>query len=376
MQLEVLQKNLDKALSLASRFTAVKAQLPVLGNLLFSAKKTRLTISATNLEISLAVSLGARVIQEGTLTLPARVIADLITNLSEGTVNLKSDKEHLLISSAGFASKVLGMNSGDFPTIPQTMVKEESLIFPKDLFLEALTQVSFSTSIDETRPILTGVLFIFESGQLCLVATDGFRLSQKKIKLASSLKSKKVVLPKSALAELARIGENEESLRFLFKEKENQVLFGVENLVLSSRILEGDFPPFEKIIPKSSKIKVRVDKEEFLRAVKLASIFARDSANVVKISLGKDSLRVFAESSTAGNQETKIEAVVDPAPPEASRGEGFEIAFNYRFLEDFLRVVKGEEVNLAFSDSASPGVFTDPKDPEYLHLIMPVKLQG
>lgn len=369
MKLQVLQEDLNKALNIASRFASLKAQLPVLGNILFSAKKTRLLIAATNLEVAISISLGAQIKEEGDLTIPSRVITELIANLPPSTLNLESDKEHLKIVSSSFSSKVLGMNASDFPSVVSSINKEVAVVFPKTVFLEALAQVSFAASVDETRPILTGVLFVFDKGSLSLVATDGFRLSQKKIKLENPFKGKKVVLPKNTLLEISRTGEGEENLLFYCKEKENQVLFGINNLVLSSRILEGEFPPFEKIIPKSSNFKIRCNREDALRAVKLASVFARDSANVVKVKINKDSFVLSAESSSSGNQQAEVEAVVE--------GKGdLEIAFNYRFLEDFLKATTGEEVNFAFSDSASPGVFTDPKDPDYLHLIMPVKLQG
>ena len=157
------------------------------------------------------------------------------------------------------------------------------------------------------------------------------------------------------------------------KGKEKQVIFGLDNLILSSRVLEGEFPDFEKIIPKSSSVKVRVDKEELLRAVKLSSVFARDSANIVKIKMMKDSIKLTAESSQVGSQETVMDAKIIAEGPEPVE---WDISFNYKFLEDFLRAVMGEEVIMEFNNASSPGVFTDPKDPNFLHLIMPVKTQN
>ena len=372
MKLQVLQENLNKALSFSSRFASPKAQLPVLGNILLSAKKTKLLVSATNLEISISIALGAQVKEDGELTVPAKTIVDIVSNLPPSTVQLETQKENLEISCTGFSSRLSGMNSSDFPVVPFSIGKGTGINLPKEDFLESLSQVSFSASSDETRPIITGILFVFEKGSLYMVATDGFRLSQKKIKLDSVVKIKKLVLPKTALLELPRVAEDQDTLVFSYKEKENQILFETGNVVLSSRILEGEFPPYDKIIPKDTSIKIRVDKEELLRAVRLASVFARDSANVVRMVVGKDDLQLLAESSSSGSQKTKIEATV-----ESTSGEGgFEIAFNYRFLEDFIKAVKGEEVNMGFSNANSPGVFTDPKDPDYLHLIMPVKIQG
>ncbi|MFZ5932689.1 MAG: DNA polymerase III subunit beta [Patescibacteria group bacterium] len=367
MKIEVLQESLTKALTLASRFVSPRAQLPVLGNILLSAKKNKLQISSTNLEVSVSSSVVAKVEREGEITVPGRTITDLISNLNSQSVKLEAEKEHLKISTPNFESDISGMNASDFPAIPQLIAKETGVPLKKDLFLEGLSQVLYAASIDETRPVLTGVLFIFQQDVLVLVATDGFRLSQKKV----SIKAKalqKLILPKSILFELSRFNEAEEIV-LAFNQKENQVLFATDDTVFSSRLLEGEFPDYERIIPKSTLAKVFLDKEELLRAVKLAGVFARESANIIKLNLGKDYVDILAESAASGNQTTRIDAKVEGE-------EKMEVAFNYRFLEEFLHSVKGEEVKLELSGPSSPGVFTDPKDPTFLHLIMPVRIQG
>jgi DNA polymerase-3 subunit beta len=368
MDLEVLQENLNKALSITSRFVSSRAQLPVLANILLKAEKTKLIVSSTNLETSASISLGAKIKEDGELTIPAKNLFEIVSNLTTGAINLSSEKESLKISGPGFTGRVSGMNASDFPKIPQTIKKEESIDLSKTEFLSALPQVSFAASLDEGRPVLTGILFILSKKSLSLVATDGFRLSKTIISLEKTGKEIKTVIPKNILLEVARTGEGNESVFLDVKEKEKQVVFGLDNLILSSRVLEGEFPDFEKIIPKGSSVKVRVDKEDLLRAVKLSSVFARDSANIVKIKILKDSIKLSAESSQVGNQETVIDAKVE--------GESMEISFNYKFLEDFLRAVVGEEVVMEFNNAASPGVFTDPKDINFLHLIMPVKIQS
>ncbi len=371
MKLQVLQENLSTALATASRFTSTRAQLPVLGNILLSGKKTKLLISATNLETSVSISVGAQIEKEGEITIPSRVITDIISNLPAGSVNLAVNKEQISVKAQNFESTVSGMNSADFPSIPQTTGKD-SIKLEKDEFLKALSQVAFAASIDETRPILTGILFIYKKGELVLVGTDGFRLSQKRIPMKGIQKTQNIILPKNALNELQRLSTDEDTIGFSFKKADNQVVFGIGRTVLSSRILEGEFPDFERIIPKSSKIKVNLDREEFLRAVKLAAVFARDSANIVKVKVKKGAVELSAESQASGSQETKVDAKVTGDPGK----KGFEIAFNYRFLEDFLGAVKEDEIRIEFSATNAPGVFSDPKDKDYLHLIMPVKIQS
>lgn len=369
MKLSVLQENLAKAITTASRFASPRAQLPILGNILLSAQKTKVSISSTNLEISVSIEMGAKVDEKGEICIPARIISELVTNLPKDTITLESEKEQLKISSSGFSSKVLGMDSTDFPKIPTSLNLEKALNIPRALLLDAIAQVIFAASIDETRPVLTGVLFIWERGSLTLVATDGFRLSQKKIKIDPLKPAPQVILPKLILSELTRLEDGEEIL-YHQEEKEKQVVFGVGEVVLSSRVLEGEYPDFAKIIPKESPVNVLIDKEELLRGVKLASVFAREGANIVKLKLTDGSVKVSAESSAAGSQETKVDAKIEGSSKD------FEIAFNYRFLEEFLHSVKGEEVKMEFSGPDRAGVFTDTSDPSYLHLIMPVKIQG
>lgn len=365
MKVEVLQENFAKALSLTSRFVSSRAQLPVLSNVLLSAKGTKLHLSATNLEISLSTSIGAKVEEEGEITIPARVLTDLITNLSKGPLTLSANKEQLEISSIHFSGNILGLNSSEFPKVPSTINSANS-IETKD-FIKALNQTTFSSSSDITRPILTGVLFTTDKdNNLQLVGTDGFRLSRKEIKLKQPLSFGKVIVPKTALLELPRIFSDDNTISFEIREEEKQILFGNGDTVLSSRVIEGDFPPYEKIIPTDSKIEVKLSKDELLRAVKVASVIARDNGYVAKIVIKEGTLEINSESSSSGSQNVEVEAKVE--------GGTLEILYNIHFVEEFLNVVDGEEIVIYLTGSESPGVLRDSSDTNLLHLIMPVKV--
>lgn len=372
MKLQILQENLSKAINTASRFTSSRSQLPILGNILLSAQKTKILICSTNLEISVSIAVGAKVEEVGEVSVPSKVVNEVVGNLPKETLELSSEKEQLQISAPNFSSSILGINSSDFPKIPNAIARDKAVPISRDVLVKSLSQVIFAASVDETRPVLTGVLFVWGKDGLNLVATDGFRLSQKKIKIEAKEILPQFVLPKMILSEISRTDQSVDSQMFLeTRDKDKQVVFGIGDTILSSRLLEGEYPEFEKIIPKKSTYKVLVDKDEFLRTVKLASVFARDNANIVKIKLLKDALKITAESSSSGSQETKVDAKIE--------GEGslnLEVAFNYKFLEDFLHSVNGEEVEIGFSGENSPGLFTDTSDPSYLHLIMPVRLQS
>lgn len=368
MKLTILQENLNKAISLASRFTTTRSQLPILGNILLTSSKTKLSVSSTNLEISILTSIGAKVEKDGEIVIPSKVLLELVSNLPKDSIILSSEKEQIKISTTSFSSTILGMDSTDFPKIPSKINKDKSLLLPKDGFVNGLARVIFSSSLDETRPVLTGVLFVLSKGELSLVATDGFRLSLVKIQIPNLKIESKIILPKTILSEVGRLSEVDD-LFLEFNESEKQVVFNQGDTFLSSRLIEGEFPDFSKIIPRESKISILVDKEDLLRAVKLAAPFSRDNSNIVKLKITKDLINVVAESSQGGNQETKVEAKVDK-----TGAQEFEISFNYKFLEDFIGSVSGEEVKMEFSEVDKPGVFTDPTSPEYLHLIMPVKV--
>ncbi|KKR41768.1 MAG: polymerase III subunit beta protein, partial [Candidatus Woesebacteria bacterium GW2011_GWB1_40_12] len=205
MKLQILQENLERAIGITTRFASTKAQLPILGNILLSTKKSKIYISSTNLEISASVQIGAKVEEEGEISIPAKVIADLVSNLPKETINLESEKEQLKISTPGFSSTILGMDPSDFPAVPNSVNDSKSVVFSKKDISECLNKVVFATSTDETRPILTGVLFILKNNSLSLVATDGFRLSRRMVSLKDYKgEDKTVVIPKSILGEIIR----------------------------------------------------------------------------------------------------------------------------------------------------------------------------
>ena len=237
MKVQVLQENLSKALSVCSRFSSSRVQLPVLANVLIKSKKNKLIVSATNLEMSISIAIGAKVEKDGVITVPSRVINDLISNIGSQTINLESEKEILKISTSGFESSVSGMNASDYPEVPEDVGLGE-IKLNSDSFLEALSLCLFAVSSDETRPILTGLLMILKETELILVATDGFRLSQKKIKIPKVKEEKRFILPKNILSEITRVSSGEE-IELSFKKAEKQVKFAEEKIKLAEYITQN-----------------------------------------------------------------------------------------------------------------------------------------
>ena len=374
MNIEVLQKNLSKGLNISSRFVSTRSQLPILGNILLKASGNKLLLCATNLEVSSTITLGAKVENEGEIAVPAKTITDIVSNLSTDTVSLFSEKEILRIKGQNFVSRISGVNSSDFPHIPIS-IGQKAIKIPAQTLANSLSKVVFAASSDETRPLLTGDLLIVKKHNVVLVATDGFRLSQVKIKTDSATDgTQKVILPKAVLVEVMKSAPDEGNIAFSFRKKDSQAVFALPGMIFSSRIMEGEFPNYERIIPKDAKLKVVIDKEDLLRAVKLCSVIARDSANVIKLVIKEKEVNLLSESKKSGKQDVKIEANTQ-GDSTLIKKNGFCIAFNYRFLENFLTAVGGAEIEMQFSATNSPGVFIDPNETNFLHLIMPVKIE-
>lgn len=370
MKFTVLQEDLVKATNIASRFASSKVQLPVLANILLETSKNKLILSATNLEMSVAIGMGAKIEKEGSITVSAKSFHEIISNLEKGQIEFEVEKENISIKSSGFESQLSGMNSADYPKIPNTIPSDFIQIEGK-VMIKTLQKILFSVSVDETRPVLTGVLFSFADDKAVLVSTDGFRLSKEEINLKLSIVDS-FVLPKGTLSEMSRLLEESDNFKLSYQKKNNQIVFEVSNMVISSRVIEGNFPDYEKIIPQTSKIKINVGKQELVKAVKLASVFAKDSANVIKIKVTANNLEVYSESSKLGKQKKIIEArIVD----DFGIGEdGFVIAFNYRFVEEFLSSLSSDDVEIIFNDPNAAGVFRSAKDKNFLHIIMPVRI--
>lgn len=372
MKTTVLQENLQKAVALSSHFVSSKAQLPILSNILLQAKKTKLIISSTNLETSVSTSIGSKTEEEGDIAVNGKTINDIVTNLTNDSIEIESMHEHLKLSSGSFKSKILGTNSSDFPKLP-SIVDKKTFTLKTNEFIKSLSKVLFSVSTDETRPILTGVLFVSRDLKLSLVATDGFRLSEIKIKNEAKLPDLRIIIPRAVLNELSKVDE-EENIEVYFDKENNQIVFGIGDTVFSSRIIEGEFPDYEKIIPTSSICTVNIDKNELEKALKLSSVFARDSGNIIKLRImptlrdKNQELIINAESSNSGNQEMGLEIRT-----EQEIKTEINIMFNYRFIEEFLKTVEDDEIQIQISDNNKASKFLDPKNPNFLHIIMPIK---
>lgn len=370
MKVSILQEDLTKALSVVSRSVAPKATLPILANILISTDKGRLKLSSTNLEIGVNFWIGGKIEKEGAITIPARALTEFVSSLPAGKVDLEVSETTLSVNSNSYKAKFNGMAADEFPHLPR-FTGQEILTLEKNNLPKILSQVIFAASFDEGRPVLTGVLIKNLGGKISLVATDGYRLSLREIAVPASDFKQDFLIPAKTLLEVSRVSQDsrgeEENIKVGLASEKSQIIFTFSDIEISSRLIEGDFPDWTKIIPTSSSTRATFDKEDFLRAVKMASIFAREQANIVKVKIESENLRISAETPQLGTNESEVEAKVE--------GEGLEVAFNCRFLLDYLSNVSEEEIVLETNDPLSPGVFKSKTDPSWTHIIMPVRIQ-
>lgn len=371
MKVQILQENLSKGLNIALRLISSKAQLPILSNVLLKTDKNRLLISATNLENGISLWIGAKVEKEGEITIPAKTLGEVVASLPADKIDLEVKESSLSLTCSGYKAKFNGIPASEFPKLPS--YSEDNLIFlPAEKLLETINQVAFAAATDEGRPVLTGVLVKIQGKSLSLIATDGYRLSLKTMGLENSLKEDlSLILPAKTLMEVSRIIAEEKKENLVVKmgytKEQNQVVFVIPDLELYSRVIEGEFPNYEKIIPGNTTAKAVIDRENLGRAVKIVSVFARESANIVKMKIKEGIMEMSANSPQIGENTNSLEVKTE--------GEEVEIAFNFRFLQGFLSAVPGQEVTLETTGSLNPGVFKEVGNDSFLHIIMPVRLQ-
>jgi DNA polymerase-3 subunit beta len=376
MKLSCLQENLNRGLGIVGRAVATRTTLPITNNVLLVAEEGRLKLVATNLEMAISCWIGAKIEEEGSITVPARLLTEFVSSLPSDTIaiNLSPQTKTLGLKCARFEARISGVDAKDFPPIPSiddgitTNIEVEAL-------RQGINQVVFAAATEESRPVLTGVDAQFEKDTLTLAAADGFRLAVLKLPVTDSVSQKtEVIIPARTLAELNRlISDQDESIAITLNPNKSQVLFRLKAAELVSQLVQGTFPNYSQLIPKSYNTRVIVNKDEFLRATKTASIFARDGSGIVRLVVtpGSESspgkIAVSARSEEIGDDVGEIDATVE--------GDDAKIAFNGKYLTDVLSVLKESQVALETTSPSSPGLIRPVGSENYTHVVMPMFVQ-
>lgn len=375
MKATVSQQNLAHGLSIVSRAVSPRSTLAVLGNILVATDEGRLRLSATNLELGITCWIGARIEEEGSTTVPARTFTDLVSTLPNDQVslNLNSRTQTLNVRCGASNTDIKGIDAQEFPPLPVPDPADGVQLNVAD-FKDMIQQVVFAASSDEARPVLMGVLVNVAGSQITLAGADGFRISERKAQLSSPVSQPMTaIIPARALSELARIATDpEQTISMVIPAGRGQVIFHMKDVELVSQLIDGNYPPYQQVIPRSFKTRTVLSSQALLKACKQAEIIAREGTNVVRLNINPGgelkpgTVEMSAQSEETGSSEIIIDASIDGAP--------LMIAFNVRFLREVLEVIKTPNVAIETTQANSPGMIRPVGDDNFIHIIMPMHL--
>lgn len=381
MRVTVLQENLHKGLGIVSRAVATKSTLPIISNVLVSTDDNRLKLSATNLEIAIHCWIGAKVEEDGQITIPARLLTEFVSTLPQDKVDLQVPARSfaLQLRCQRYNARITGLDAGDFPPIAGFTGATTASI-EADVLRKAIQQTAFAAAIDDSRPVLTGIYTQFSGNELTLAAADGFRLAVHTAALRQGPpEPMAVIIPSRTLTELNRLlSDHTDPVEIYIQPNKNQVIFHLRDVDVISQLIQGNFPNYQQLIPQSYTTRSLINRVEFLRATRVASIFARDSSGIVRLQItpaegaAEGRLAINSKAEEMAENVGEVDAKVE--------GDASKIAFNGKYLGDVLQVIDAEQVYLETTSPSSPGVIRpatkDGKDAGgYTHVVMPMFVQ-
>ena len=372
MIVSVLQENLAKSLNIVTKAVDSNPPLPVLANVLLETEDSRLKISATNLELSISVWIGAKVEQTGSITLPAKTFSELVNSLSRERVDLRLDAAtHTVHLRCGVqTSNIRGIDADEFPPINHN--ERADMQIEGETLREMIVQTAFAAAREQNRPILTGVYLQLEGQTMTLASADGYRLAVRTTEIGENFSEKQdMVVPARVMSEIARIVEDDQEIGISLPTQRNSITVFAPNILISSQLLEGRFPDFASIIPRSFVTSTTMYTNDLLAVCQRAEIFARDNANSANLHV-KPALNpgepaevlIVGKSAERGDSEGMLDATAE--------GEPLDISFNIRYLIDVLRVVKQERVVFQSNGPENPGVLKPENRDDFVHVIMPM----
>ena len=361
MELTVHRDNLERALTLVERVTSKNSSLPILNNILLKTGGGRLIICATNLEIAATVTIGAKVKSEGSIAVPAHVLTDVIRSASSDTVLLKVVKQTLTAEVGQYQTSILCFDPTEYPIIPTT-TGGVSVTIPTTILHTLCTEVADSIALSDARPELAGAYLHIDSKGIVMTATDGFRLTEHHI-MASQSTNGAIIIPRNTIAEMIRSINNttgDATIQF----SENQCAITIDDYQLTSRLIDGKYPDYQKVIPEQALSRALVSRSELENAIKVAALFS-SSISDVKLECSEKRITVSGKNSTRGEGKASVEVNL--------KGEPFEISLNYHYLLDGLKVIPDDKVVLEFTGKGSPFIFRPTNEQKFVYLIMPLR---
>ena len=367
MKVVILKSNLKGGLSSVERAVGESSNLPVLRNVLLKTSGNKINISTTNLELAITKTISGKIIEEGGLTIPFSTLNNIVNNTTQERVSLEKDGDNFIFKTDNYEAKIQGLKEDEFPVIPK--IKSENCIeFNPIILRKAINKVISAAQISEIRPEISGLLFDYQVTQIKLVATDSFRLAEKNIS-ANQFKSDinhsfKVIVPLKTVQEVLRVFSDDEPIKLFIDD--NQILFKNNNLQIISRLIDGEYPDYEQIIPKSIETELSVNKEHFINAVRLVSTFSGKNNDVNLALKNNNVMEVYLANQMMGENNYMI--------PTKTDGKDFEnISFNWRYLIDGLKVIDSENLIVGVNGNNRPAVIKSADDTSHFYILMPIK---
>lgn len=366
MKASFLTENVQDVLSLLGKTIPLHSQIPILSSVLLEVTTQGIFLTTTDLEFGTRIFIPAKTEEEGAVLIPGKQFIEILTSLGKEKVTLSQIKDQVVLTSSSGDFSFQVVPKEEFPRLFEEK-GEEIGEYTVAEFSQIFSKLVFAVSQDESRPHLTGVYVVKKEGVIDYVATDGFRLSLERVPLEKgTLKLEEGIILSPRLIQEALSLKTAEKIKLFIYRKGNQAIIETDKTLLIGRLIEGSYPDYERVIPKSDKTTITLDREEFQKTLKVASVFARDNANVILFKIEGDTLLLSASSSGLGDAAAKIDG--------KKEGEDNSISFNVKFVLDLLRSVTGKTISMSLSSSFEPAIFkTDDKD--YLHVIMPVRVQ-
>lgn len=354
-------------LPLLNKVSPAQSQIPVLSSILLEVKEGLISFSATDLEFGINYNIQGKTEKEGGLLVPGRQFVELMTGLDKEKVLIIQEKDQLVVETSTGEYKFQVLPRDEFPRLYEEKGEKVGEFTPQE-FAQTFEKLTFAVSQDESRAHLTGVYIVAREGSRDYVATDGFRMSLKRAKKGevSERLREGLILPPRLIHEAIGV-KSSENINLYIYDKGNQAILETGSTVLVGRLIEGKYPDYERVIPKSTATKIKLEREELARILKTVSVFARESANVIGFHIENGLVKLRVASSSIGEAEAKMEGIQE--------GEDNSISFNIRFVQDFLRIAGGKYITIKVNSSQEPAIFTTDDDPEFTHVIMPVRVQ-
>lgn len=366
MKFTVKQQNLSKSLSILNKAVNQRTSLPLLSNVLIKTEKGRLKLMSSDLLTTISVWIGAKIDEQGEYTIPAKVLTEFVTQIKDDTIDFSLEGSSFKAVTSKAKSNFSGMPASDFPTI-EADDSSKSITVKSSKFLDALSKVAFAIATDESRPVLTGIYVRIVEGRLILAGTDGFRMAEHKLDVENLDSAEfSCIVPGKYFYEIAKsFCANSEDLKISLNETRNVLLISVEDMQAQIRLIEGNYPDYEAIIPDEFTTDVILPSSELSGALKLASVFAKEGGNMVKLSILGSDVEIISQPTESGSNTTNLSA--------EAKGEDVQIAFNAKYLLDFTNNIGDEEVCIKILESLKPGMFRITSNPDYFYIVMPMR---